>query len=104
MIDTDWFIGCKRAKIAGIMLAEVLLNREHGGRPVTLIGCSLGGRVLLACLEEMSRRHEMWEQKEAMGREGIACSPADFREAKCAAGIVDAAILLGAPVDTDPEL
>lgn len=34
----------------GRQLAEVLVQRQHGKRPVTLIGFSLGARVIYYCL------------------------------------------------------
>ena len=33
-----------RAVLAGELLAHVLMSGAHGGRPVTLIGYSMGGR------------------------------------------------------------
>eukprot|EP00903_Cladosiphon_okamuranus_P012128 g11379.t1 len=63
MIDADWTIGRERADIAGKILADALLNREQGCRPVTLVGTSLGGRLIFACLEEIARRHELWEEQ-----------------------------------------
>ncbi|CAG5124187.1 unnamed protein product, partial [Candidula unifasciata] len=56
IIDNPWSVALQRAQAAGKMLAEVLLAREQGNRPVTLIGFSLGARVLFYCLEELSRR------------------------------------------------
>ncbi|CAB1101295.1 unnamed protein product [Ectocarpus sp. CCAP 1310/34] len=63
MIDADWTIGRERADVAGKILADALLNREQGCRPVTLVGTSLGARLIFACLEEIARRHELWEEQ-----------------------------------------
>ena len=54
-------------------MAEILLTRQHGKRPITLIGFSLGARVIYHCLLTMSKR------------------------AECV-GIVEDVVLLGAPV------
>lgn len=40
----------------GEQLAEVLLRRAHGNRPITLIGFSLGARVIFHCLTAMTKR------------------------------------------------
>ncbi|CAM9509222.1 unnamed protein product, partial [Laminaria digitata] len=63
MIDADWTIGRERADVAGKILADALLNREQGCRPVTLVGTSLGARLIFSCLEEIARRHELWEEQ-----------------------------------------
>lgn len=73
VIDNPWGVCCRRSAEVGKQLAEVLIQRQHGKRPVTLIGFSLGARVIYYCLQELSRR-------------------------KGSAGIVQDAILLGAPV------
>ncbi|VDN54288.1 unnamed protein product [Dracunculus medinensis] len=57
----------------GDFLAEILLRRAHGKYPITLIGFSLGARVIYHCLLTMSQR-------------------ADY------AGIIEDVVLLGAPV------
>nr|CAB3267017.1 transmembrane and coiled-coil domain-containing protein 4-like [Phallusia mammillata] len=56
VIDNPWSVCLQRSSQVGRQLAEVLLAREHGHRPVTLIGFSLGARVIFYCLEEMSKR------------------------------------------------
>ncbi|CAL5188114.1 unnamed protein product [Lathyrus oleraceus] len=50
-IDSTWSIAIDRSDKAGILLAEVLLGGLQGNRPVTLIGYSLGARVIFKCLE-----------------------------------------------------
>ncbi|KAK3105277.1 hypothetical protein FSP39_021535 [Pinctada imbricata] len=56
VIDNPWSVCIQRATAAGKQLAEVLLAREQGNRPVTLVGYSLGSRVIFSCLEELARR------------------------------------------------
>ncbi|KAG0723291.1 Transmembrane and coiled-coil domain-containing protein 4 [Chionoecetes opilio] len=72
VIDNPWGVCCRRSAQVGKQLAEVLLRGQHGRRPVTLIGFSLGARVIYYCLQELCR--------------------------KGSAGIVQDAIMLGAPV------
>lgn len=73
IIDNPWGVCCRRSAEVGRQLAEVLVQRQHGKRPVTLIGFSLGARVIYYCLEELVKR-------------------------KGSAGVVQDAIFLGAPV------
>uniref|UniRef100_A0A914HMF9 Transmembrane and coiled-coil domain-containing protein 4 n=1 Tax=Globodera rostochiensis TaxID=31243 RepID=A0A914HMF9_GLORO len=79
VIDNPWNICTRRARQVGEHLAEVLLTRQHGRRPITLIGFSLGARVLYHCLLEMSKR------------------------VPDSLGIVQDVILLGAPVSASPS-
>lgn len=50
-----------RADKAGVLLADALLSGSHGDRPVTLVGASLGARVVFSCLEELARRGDTGE-------------------------------------------
>ncbi|KAI0216623.1 hypothetical protein L0F63_005862, partial [Massospora cicadina] len=56
IIDNPWSIGLDRADKAGLILADALINRAQGNRPVTLIGFSLGGRAIFSCLRELLSR------------------------------------------------
>uniref|UniRef100_A0A1I8FNY8 Transmembrane and coiled-coil domain-containing protein 4 n=1 Tax=Macrostomum lignano TaxID=282301 RepID=A0A1I8FNY8_9PLAT len=38
------------------VLADVLLSREYGQRPVTLIGFSMGAKLIFSCLQELASR------------------------------------------------
>ncbi|CAL1545276.1 unnamed protein product [Lymnaea stagnalis] len=78
-IDNPWSVALQRAQNAGRELAEVLLARQQGNRPVTLIGFSLGARVIFSCLEELSKR-------------------------KASEGIIEDVILLGTPSTGDPKV
>ncbi|XP_022100634.1 transmembrane and coiled-coil domain-containing protein 4-like isoform X2 [Acanthaster planci] len=72
-IDNPWSVVTNRAAEAGKQLAEVLLSRHQGKRPVTLIGFSMGARLIFFCLKELANR-------------------------KGCEGIIQDAVLLGAPV------
>jgi len=66
----------QRSTQVGRQLAEVLIAREHGQRPVTLIGYSLGAKVIFHCLEHLTKK-------------------------KGHSGIVEDVFLIGAPVSGD---
>lgn len=56
LIDNPWSNAMDRAKAAGAVLADVLIRRHLGVRPITLIGFSLGARVIFYCLLELARK------------------------------------------------
>ncbi|EIW64472.1 DUF726-domain-containing protein [Trametes versicolor FP-101664 SS1] len=56
LIDNPWSNALDRAKGAGSVLAEILLNRHLGVRPITLIGFSLGARVIFYALVELAKK------------------------------------------------
>jgi hypothetical protein len=75
IVDGPWSVLLNRANAAGDALADMLALREHGQRPVTLIGYSHGARVVFKCLE-------------ALAEAGVY-------------GVVDDAFLIGAPCTGD---
>ncbi|XP_060614808.2 transmembrane and coiled-coil domain-containing protein 4 [Anolis sagrei] len=78
VIDNPWGVCLHRSAEVGKQLAQILLGRHQGRRPVTLIGFSLGARVIYFCLQEMAKEE-------------------DCR------GIVEDVVLLGAPVEGDAK-
>jgi len=56
LIDNPWAVSLDRATAAGLILADSLLDRNLGTRPITLVGYSLGSRVIFSCLQELARR------------------------------------------------
>ncbi|KAI5247286.1 DUF726-domain-containing protein [Aureobasidium subglaciale] len=56
LIDNPWSVSMARADMAGLILADSLIERNLGIRPVTLVGFSLGSRVIYACLRELANR------------------------------------------------
>lgn len=56
LIDNPWSVSLDRASAAGLILADSLMARHLGQRPVTLAGFSLGARVIFSCLAELSNR------------------------------------------------
>ncbi|KAK6955246.1 hypothetical protein Daesc_002877 [Daldinia eschscholtzii] len=75
VIENPWCIGMVRAEKAGAVLADVLINRIYGERPVTLIGYSLGARVIYCCLMILAEKR--------------------------AFGLVENAVLIGAPCPSE---
>ncbi|KDQ15761.1 hypothetical protein BOTBODRAFT_31653 [Botryobasidium botryosum FD-172 SS1] len=59
LIDNPWSNALDRARAAGLVLADVLLQRHMGVRPITLIGFSLGARVIFYALVELARQKAM---------------------------------------------
>jgi pimeloyl-ACP methyl ester carboxylesterase len=56
LIDNPWSVSQARADMAGLVLADSLIDRNLGTRPVTLVGFSLGSRVIFSCLKELAVR------------------------------------------------
>ncbi|OCT45050.1 DUF726 domain protein [Cladophialophora carrionii] len=56
LIDNPWSVSLDRATAAGLILADSLIDRHLGQRPITLVGFSLGSRVIFSCLKELSHR------------------------------------------------
>lgn len=77
-LDNPWQMAVWHAEEAGRLLADVLVARPQGSRPVTLLGYSMGARLVFHCLEALA----------AKGASGL--------------GIVENAVLLGAPVARNP--
>ncbi|PYH94229.1 DUF726 domain protein [Aspergillus ellipticus CBS 707.79] len=54
LIDNPWNVSLTRATAAGLILADSLRENNLGKRPVTLLGYSLGSRVIFSCLKELA--------------------------------------------------
>ncbi|KAI0023731.1 DUF726-domain-containing protein [Xylariomycetidae sp. FL0641] len=74
-IDNPFSLARNRSEKAGKILADALINRVQGERPVTLVGYSLGARVIYSCLRVLAERK--------------------------AFGLVDTVVLIGAPVPSN---
>ncbi len=75
VIDNPFSVAKGRSEKAGEVLADALINRAQGERPVTLIGYSLGARVIYTCLMSLAKRK--------------------------AFGLIESAVLIGAPTPSD---
>ncbi|KAL8725659.1 MAG: hypothetical protein Q9181_006332 [Wetmoreana brouardii] len=56
VVDNPFSIAKSRSDKAGELLADALINKAQGERPVTLVGYSLGARVIYSCLMGLARR------------------------------------------------
>ena len=54
--DNPFSVAKVRADKAGEVLADALINKVQGERSVTLIGYSLGSRVIFSCLQSLAKR------------------------------------------------
>ncbi|BFZ58836.1 hypothetical protein PYCC9005_005901 [Savitreella phatthalungensis] len=75
ILDNPWRIAFVRSQKAGVVLADALCEGVQGNRPVTLVGFSLGARVIFECCKELSRRRQF--------------------------GVIESVVLMGAPVPSD---
>jgi hypothetical protein len=75
IVDNPFSVAMNRADKAGLVLADALINRAQGERPVTLIGYSLGARLIYSCLMSLAQRR--------------------------AFGLVESVVLLGTPAPSD---
>ncbi|KAF2639282.1 DUF726-domain-containing protein [Massarina eburnea CBS 473.64] len=75
ILDNPFSVAKYRADKAGQVLADALINKVQGERPVTLIGYSLGARLIYSCLQTLAQRH--------------------------AFGLIENVVLLGAPCPSD---
>ena len=56
LIDNPWTVSMGRANAAGLILADSLIDRNLGVRPITLVGFSLGARLIFSCLRELASK------------------------------------------------
>lgn len=56
LIDNPWNVSLTRANAAGLILADSLIDQNLGKRPITLLGFSLGSRVIFSCLKELANK------------------------------------------------
>ena len=75
LIDNPFSVAKGRAEKAGQVLADALINRAQGERPVTLIGYSMGARVIYTCLMSLAKRK--------------------------AFGLIESVVMIGAPTPSD---
>ena len=56
VVDNPFSVAMNMADKAGLVLADALIKKVQGERPVTLVGYSLGARVIYSCLMSLAER------------------------------------------------
>ncbi|KAI0998063.1 hypothetical protein K3495_g10128 [Podosphaera aphanis] len=56
LVDNPFSVSMSRADKAGVILADAIINKVQGERPITLIGYSVGARLIYSCLLSLSKR------------------------------------------------
>ncbi|PSN62714.1 DUF726-domain-containing protein [Corynespora cassiicola Philippines] len=77
VLDNPFSVAVARADKAGKVLARALMDGVQGKRPVTLIGYSIGARVIYSCLVELAEQN--------------------------AFGLVESAVFMGSPTPSDSK-
>lgn len=75
IVDNPFNVAKSRADKAGLVLADAIINKAQGERPVTLIGYSMGARLIYSCLISLAERR--------------------------AFGLIESVVLIGAPAPSD---
>ncbi len=78
VVDNPFSVAKNMADKAGLVLADALINKAQGERPVTLVGYSLGARVIYSCLMSLAER--------------------------AAFGLVESVALMGTPAPSDAKI
>jgi hypothetical protein len=78
VVDNPFNVAKSRADKAGLVLADAIINKAQGERPVTLIGYSMGARLIYSCLMSLAERR--------------------------AFGLVESAVLIGTPAPSDASV
>lgn len=82
-ISNKWALAMDRATKAGELLAQYLIQGLHGDRPVTLVGFSLGARVIFKCLLTLhaAGKHGIIENVVLLGA-AVGKAPSDWIKAR----------------------
>jgi hypothetical protein len=80
LLDNPWTLVSNHAKRAGKLLAQAIIAKSAGNRPITLLGWSHGARVIFSALEYLNKLDNT-----------------DYR------GIIQNVFLIGAPVTSRVE-
>jgi hypothetical protein len=78
VVDNPFSVALNMADKAGLVLADALIKKAQGERPVTLVGYSLGARVIYSCLMSLADRK--------------------------AFGLVESVALMGTPAPSDAKI
>jgi Protein of unknown function (DUF726) len=106
LIDGSWTLAIERSDEAGKELARSLLFSQAGRRPVTLIGYSMGARVIYSCLKELARYQEKWEEYQerleknpisTYGNKQASSQQHGFENMREPASILEDVIVMGLP-------
>jgi len=90
-IDETWGLAINRAEEAGIELANCLLENQAGHRPISLLGFSMGARIIYTCLKELAKHQEIWEDLRDDPEEQVK------KYSREPASIVEDVVLMGLP-------
>ncbi|QPG75256.1 hypothetical protein FOA43_002606 [Brettanomyces nanus] len=55
LLDNPWSVSLNRAETSGLILADTLRRSKLGVRPITLVGFSIGAKVVYTCLLDLAR-------------------------------------------------
>jgi hypothetical protein len=91
VLDNPFSVAKYRAEKAGEVLADALINKVQGERPVTLVGYSLGARLIYSCLQKLAERRA-FGLIENVVLVGAPC-PSDVADWRCIRSVVSGRVV-----------